>query len=124
MKRDATPIPNARLHDASNALDDLRVRLSAGAHDGRFLTPGEVAGLMGELQELRDTVRVLENEISAHRWNRAGRIDLERDAARAAQIAASDNVAVLVPCAALRIDVARLHDNDPFPGNGPEGGAA
>lgn len=116
----AQTILNDRLHDLSNALEDLRLRLSAGAHEGRFLTPGDVAGLMGELDEMRATARTLENEISAHRWNRAGRLDQEIACARAAQIAASDNVAVLVPRAARRIDVGSLHDN----GNGDGGGAA
>lgn len=92
-------IPNDELRHVSNALDSLRDRLSSAAHGGRYLTSGEAIALMDELQGLRDHARALENEVSAHRWNEAGRIDRasERDATVLHSIVADDSNVVVFP---------------------------
>lgn len=72
-------IPNDDLRRVSGALSDLRDRLAPGAHGGRFLTAEEIVALMEELGLLTALAKRIENEISAHRWNEAGRQDREDD---------------------------------------------
>ncbi|MEM1370601.1 MAG: hypothetical protein AAGG72_00075 [Pseudomonadota bacterium] len=78
-----TRISNDDLRHVSTELDALRDRLSPAVHGGRILTSAEAIALMDELAALREHARALENEVSAHCWNEAGRID-RTDAANAA----------------------------------------
>ena len=103
-----TRVENKDLRLVSNALGDLRDRISPAVHGGRFLTPSEAIALMDELLTLREHSRAIENELSACRWNEAKRID-DADACAAAKLQAitesSPNV-LLFPV------IAREHNGD------------
>ncbi len=110
----SAPITNAEIRRVSNTIDDLVARLTPGIHGGRFLTAGDIEGLIDELRALRSHARALENEISALRWNEAGRRDMEDLVARRLRNAVSQNSGnvVLFPVVARRTaENLRLFDN-------------
>lgn len=64
----------------NHRLQELKARFTQHRHSGITANPEGVEMIIDQIASIEELARSFMNELSAHRWNEAGRLDAQEDA--------------------------------------------